>query len=189
MKEEKNSETLKALLILDLDETLIHSSSVELGRPADFNICGFNVYKRPYLDEFLTKVFNLYRVAIWSTGSDDYVTEIANAILPSGMRYEFIWGRSRCTAKKLSEEEYFYGGVIEYTKPIKKLRKKGYRRERILIVDDSPQKVTDNYGNAIYIDEYLGDSKDLDLKHLINYLIEIEEIPNYRSLEKRGWKS
>ena len=75
-------------------------------------------------DEFLKKVFSLYRVAIWSTGSDDYVAEIAEAILPSGMRFEFIWSRSRCTAKKLSEEEYLYGGAIEYTKPIKKLRRR-----------------------------------------------------------------
>lgn len=79
--------THKALLILDLDETLIHSSSKELGRPCDFRVFDFHVYKRPYLDKFLTEVFSYYKVAIWSTGSDDYVDLLAKEIMPEGFRF------------------------------------------------------------------------------------------------------
>ncbi len=52
------NETDKALLILDLDETLIHSSSKELGRQCDFRVFDFHVYKRPHLEHFLQEAFS-----------------------------------------------------------------------------------------------------------------------------------
>jgi len=35
------------LLILDLDETLVHASERELERSADFRLVGYHVYLRP----------------------------------------------------------------------------------------------------------------------------------------------
>jgi carboxy-terminal domain RNA polymerase II polypeptide A small phosphatase len=184
--------TNKALLILDLDETLIHSSNDQLSRSCDFRVFDFFVYKRPHLESFLSEAFMNYNVAIWSTGSDDYVEVLAKTILPEGCNFEFVWGRSRCTARKMSANDDLFGytdpGRIEYIKQIKKLRKKGYLRERILIVDDSPYKLTDNYGNAIYVSEFTGDAKDDELFWLAKYLTKIADIPNYRLLEKRGWR-
>jgi carboxy-terminal domain RNA polymerase II polypeptide A small phosphatase len=186
------TENDKALLILDLDETLIHSSSKELGRSCDFKVFDFFVYKRPHLDKFLVAVFSFYKVAIWSTGSDDYVDLLVKEILPPGLQFEFVWGRSRCTAKRMSAEDADYGstdpGRIDYIKPVKKLRNKGFNRERILIVDDSPHKVADNYGNAIYVSEFTGESNDDELLMLSEYLATISDVPNYRLLEKRGWR-
>jgi len=83
--------THKALLILYLDETLIHSSSKELDRACDFRVFDFFVYKRPHLDNFLYEAFSNYKVAIWSTGSDDYVDLLAKEILSEGLQFEFIW--------------------------------------------------------------------------------------------------
>ena len=182
----------KALLILDLDETLIHSSSKELGRPCDFKVFTFFVYKRPYLDTFLKEAFSNYKVAIWSTGSDDYVDLLAKEILPEGFQFEFVWGRNRCTARRMSAENVDFGysdpGRVDYTKTIKKLRNKGFYRERILIVDDSPHKVSDNYGNAIYVSEFTGNENDDELIKLSEYLSKIADILNFRILEKRGWR-
>lgn len=182
----------KALLILDLDETLIHSSSKELGRTCDFKVFDFYVYKRPNLDSFLNEAFSNYQVAIWSTGSDDYVDLLAKEILPVNFQFEFVWGRTRCTARRMSAEDvdfaYTDPGRIDYIKPIKKLRNKGYLRERILIVDDSPHKVSDNYGNAIYVSEFTGDNNDDELLKLSEYLQRIADVPNFRNLEKRGWR-
>ena len=182
----------QALLILDLDETLIHSSSKELGRTCDFKVFDFYVYKRPYLDKFLKEAFSNYKVAIWSTGSDDYVDLLAKEILPEGFQFEFVWGRNSCTARRMSAENVDFGytdpGRIDYIKPIKKLRNKGYNRERILIVDDSPHKVSDNYGNAIYVSEFTGNASDDELLRLSEYLKRIADVPNYRLIEKRGWR-
>jgi len=186
------NETDKALLILDLDETLIHSTSKELGRPCDFKVFNFYVYKRPCLDQFLKQAFLNYKVAIWSTGSDDYVDLLAKEILPEGFQFEFVWGRNRCTARRMSSEDVDFGytdpGRVDYIKPIKKLRNKGYTRERILIVDDSPHKVSDNYGNAIYVSEFTGNENDDELLRLTEYLKRTVEVPDFRHLEKRGWR-
>jgi carboxy-terminal domain RNA polymerase II polypeptide A small phosphatase len=182
----------KALLILDLDETLIQSYSKELGRPCDFRIFEFFVYKRPHLDYFLTEAFSNYKVAVWSTGSDDYVDLLAKEILPEGFQFEFVWGRNCCTAGRMSAEDVDFGytdpGRVDYIKPIKKLRNKGYNRERILIVDDSPHKVSNNFGNAIYVSEYTGNASDDELLRLFEYLKRIADVPNYRLIEKRGWR-
>ena len=66
------------LLILDLDETVIHSSKVRLGRDPDFKVFDYYVYKRPYLDEFIQEVKVLYQLAIWSSGTKLYVDEVVN---------------------------------------------------------------------------------------------------------------
>ena len=42
------------LLILDLDETLIHASAIEVREEADFQVFDYFVYKRPGLADFLT---------------------------------------------------------------------------------------------------------------------------------------
>ena len=42
----------KTLLILDLDETLIHGTSEPIKRPADFEVFGYHIYLRPYLSTF-----------------------------------------------------------------------------------------------------------------------------------------
>ncbi|MEM7315243.1 MAG: NIF family HAD-type phosphatase, partial [Planctomycetota bacterium] len=42
----------RPLLILDLDETLIHGSEVRLHRVEDFVVGPFHVYKRPHLGKF-----------------------------------------------------------------------------------------------------------------------------------------
>ena len=45
----------KILVVLDLDETLIHATKNELDRKADFQVFDYHVYKRPFLKKFFTK--------------------------------------------------------------------------------------------------------------------------------------
>jgi RNA polymerase II subunit A small phosphatase-like protein len=133
----------------------------------------------------------LFQLAIWSTGSDDYVSEIVKAITPANCHFEFVWGRSRCTARNV--ELKFGGRVnlsgIDYVKPLKKVKKLGYPLERILMVDDSPYKCADNYGNAIYIKAFEGDANDNELPKLDSYLKQLQPEPDYRKIEKRGWEN
>lgn len=183
----------KTLLILDLDETLIHATAQELGRKSDFIIFDYHVYKRPFLDEFLHQVSQEFLIAVWSSASDDYVEEVVKNIFPSDMKLEFVWGRSRATFRRRLRTDnlgYFADNPdshYHYTKPLKKLKKKGYNLDRILIVDDTPHKCMHNYGNAIYPAEYLGAENDEELKHLSIYLSSLKDIENVRNIEKRGW--
>ncbi len=172
------------LLILDLDETLIYAAEDDLGFPPDFQFDKYLVYKRPFLEEFLVDISDHYTIGIWSSADDQYVAEIVNAVKPASVEFEIIWGRSRCSLKRDRAFDDYY-----YDKPLSKLKNKGFNIERILIVDDSPEKTKSNYGNAIYIKAYSGDNADEELRLLYSYLLSIKNQENVRTIEKRGWRN
>lgn len=188
----KNSD--KILLILDLDETLIHARYKPLDRAPDFNIFEYAVYKRPYLLEFLQEMNEDFLLAIWSSASDDYVNKIVKKIIPDGIILEFCWGRKRCTYRQnihVDDNLYYATNTdhYNYQKPLRKVKKKGYSIEKILIVDDSPHKCQQNYGNAIYPMEYNGEINDKELLYLSQYLKTLKDSSNVRNIEKRGWRN
>lgn len=181
------------LLILDIDETLLHASTKPLNRPADFELFRYHVYLRPHLTEFLLGCSQHFRLAVWSSASDDYVAEIVRRIIPDSVALEFAWGRSRCTYC-FNNAAFEQAGYVDsqshynYVKVLKKLRRRGYPLDRVLIVDDTPAKCQRNYGNAIYPTEYLGIPEDGELLQLLQYLIQIKDVPNVRAVEKRHWR-
>jgi len=176
------SDKSEILLILDLDETLIHATEKDLDVEADFRFDNYLVHKRPVLDKFLTDISNHYKIGIWSSASDIYVSTIVNKIKPDSINFEFVWGRSKCTLKRDINLDSYY-----YEKRLDKLKRKGYQLEKILIVDDTPSKSNRNYGNAIYIKEFSGDKTDEELNLLHDYLLTLKSIENVRTVEKRRW--
>lgn len=184
----------KILLILDLDETLIHARQEALNEQAAFNVFDYHIYKRPFLDAFLEAVKDDFILAIWSSASDDYVEEIVKRIIPKSIDLAFVWGNSRCTYRRnfnLEDSGYNddFKNHYHYIKPLKKLKRQGYKLSKILIVDDSPHKSKDNYGNAIYIKEFVGAAKDTELKLLAKYLKTLKNKENVRLIEKRNWQN
>jgi TFIIF-interacting CTD phosphatase-like protein len=171
------------LLILDLDETLIHATEKELEYSPDFKFDKYHVHKRPHLDKFLIEISKHFTIGIWSSADDIYVTEIVNKIKPDNVAFEIVWGRSRCTLKRDFSLDNYY-----YEKRLKKLKQKGFKLEQIIIVDDSLEKSRNNFGNAIYIKEYTGNSTDEELKHLYDYLLTLKNSDNVRTIEKRFWR-
>lgn len=172
------------LLILDLDETLIYASEKELDFLADFQFDKYFVYKRPYLDKFLIEISKYFTIGIWSSAEDIYVNQIVQKIKPQSINFEIIWGRSRCSLKRNETFDTYF-----YEKRVDKLKKKGFNLEQILIVDDTPEKSRNNYGNAIYINEFKGDNSDKELIYLFDYLLTLKNVENVRSIEKRNWKT
>jgi RNA polymerase II subunit A small phosphatase-like protein len=167
-----------------LDETLIYGAEREGMRPCDLRVGPFVVYKRPHLDGFLQEVGRFFRLAIWSSASWGYVTAIADHILPIGLQWDFVWARERCiTRRNLETFE------TEYIKDLKKVKRAGYDLARVLIVDDTWHKVARNYGNAIYVAPFGGDSADAELPLLRKYLESLVGCQNFRAIEKRGWRS
>ena len=172
------------LLILDLDETLIHATERDLGCSADFRLDQYYIHKRPYLDQFLADISRHFAIGIWSSADDMYVAEIAENIKPEQVTFEMVWGRSRCSMKRDYDTDSYY-----FEKRLDKLKKKGFGLEQIIIVDDSPEKSRSNYGNAIYIKAFTGDPADEELKHLQDYLLTLKTLSNIRKVEKRGWRT
>jgi RNA polymerase II subunit A small phosphatase-like protein len=184
----------KALIILDLDETLIHATNDPVDDNWDFMVFKYKVYKRPGLDRFLNNLRKYFNVAVWSSASDDYVEKIVQEIFPKGYPLVFVWGRSKCTLQfdhqsidDLGYSDYF--NHLNYAKILKKAVKKGYADyKRTLIIDDTPRKLKYNYGNAIYAREFLGEQTDTELDLLFEYLQKIKDLENFRKIEKRNWR-
>ena len=174
---------VKKLLILDLDETIIYATPKPLLIQEDFKFDKYYIYKRPLLKWFLVEISRHFDVGIWSSADDTYVSNIVNLIKPEELKLEITWGRSRCSYRRDMElDEYIY------EKRLDKLKKRGYRLEDLIIVYDTPEKSRTNYGNAIYIKEFLGEPNDEELKFLYEYLITLKNIQNIRTIEKRYWR-
>jgi RNA polymerase II subunit A small phosphatase-like protein len=188
--------TAKILLILDLDETLIHATATRIRDHFDFQVYDYYVYQRPGLAEFLARCAAHFTLAVWSSASDDYVQAIVRQIFAAQRPPAFVWGRSRCTPFRLTglDEQGFYSldytheYAYEFAKRLKKVTRRGFDLKRMLIVDDTPEKVSQNYGNAIYVRPYLGERDDTELASLADYLHTLRDVPNVRTIEKRGWR-
>lgn len=174
----------KILLILDLDETLIHATENDLMIDSDFDYAEYFIYKRPYLSDFLIEMSLYFKLAIWSSADDQYVHDIVAQIRPSEVTFEFVWAKSKCTLRRDYELDQY---VQE--KRLKKIKKQGFRLEKALIVDDSPEKTRDNFGNAIYVLPFEGNQSDDELKSLASFLKSIKDTNNVRTFEKRGWRN
>lgn len=186
--------TDRILLILDLDETLLHARSERLERAEDFCLFDYYVYVRPHVERFLAECAAHFRLAVWSSASDDYVGEVVKRLFPRELTPEFVWGRSRCTFSidKVQVREFGFvdpSNHYNYVKKLHKLKRKGYRLERTLIVDDTPAKCAHNYGNAIYVKEYNGEEDDKELPALSRYLATLADAADVRTIEKRHWRS
>ncbi|MBN2410566.1 HAD family hydrolase [candidate division KSB1 bacterium] len=178
-------QTKKPLLILDLDETLIFSSLEILPDTEKLKHIVWNKYfihQRPFLQKFLTEIVDKYKPAVWTSAGDEYAKRIIEFIGGKNLPLEFLWTREKCTYKRDpgTGNEYFL-------KNLKKVFKLGYPKEKVLIVDDTPENLNQQYGNYIRVQPFRGDKNDRELLRLLKYLQSIVNIENFRSIEKRGW--
>lgn len=172
------------LLVLDIDETLLHAAESPLPhRSHDFSFGPYLIHKRPHLDQFIREVYELFQVAYWSSASPDYVTCLVEIINPPELTPQFVWARDRCTIAYHPELQENY-----FVKDLKKVKRRGYDLQKVLIVDDTPSKSSRNYGNAIYIPPFMGETNDVELLRLAGYLRRLRTASNYRSIEKRYWR-
>ena len=178
----QNSE--KQLLILDLDETLIYATEERLEHESDFYAGQYFVYKRPFLEAFLEFCFKNFDVAIWTTATKSYAEKILRMILKDEQKLQFLWTRERCTLAydEESRENYF-------VKRMSKIRRRGYKLESVIVVDDSPNVWRCSYGNLVRVRKFEGDENDDELKLLPTYLKELKVVKNIRTIEKRNWRN
>lgn len=171
------------LLVLDLDETLVHANERPVAGTADFELFGYHVYRRPGLDAFLEAMFDAFTVGVWTASSEDYAQLVLARILDVS-RLRFVFASDRCT--HWTDPETWERHKL---KDLRKLRKLGFPKERILVVDDSPEKLQRSYGNLVRVAPFEGDPSDDELSHLARYLMALGEVENIRAIEKRGWRT
>jgi TFIIF-interacting CTD phosphatase-like protein len=174
----------RKLLVLDLDETLLYATETPLSRAADFRVGPYHVYRRPHLDPFLAGCFDRFEVAVWTSSSPLYAWEVVRSVFPFPERLAFVWASDRCTQAFCPETYRHF-----WRKPLRKLTRRGYARERLIAVDDSPEKWHQSYGNLVRVRPYFGDPADGELPLLLRYLERLADVEDVRAVEKRFWRS
>ena len=174
----------RALLILDLDETLVYARRELDEHGYAFRTPDYYVSVRPHLSEFLDSVFEWYAVAVWTSAGEDYGRQVITEVFPDPTDLAFCWFSDRCTRRFDSElREHFF------LKDLKKVRRKGFSLERVLMIDDTGKMLGRQYGNLLPISPFLGDPSDRELLDVLPFLDWIRDQPSFRSIEKRDWRT
>ena len=152
--EDKN----KICLVLDLDETLVHSSFLSIPH-ADFNFVldqvGVFVCIRPGAERFLKELGNLYELVIFTASCQPYADPVIDRIDP-GRMVKYRLYRDSCTD---------FGGNF-----VKDLSRLNRNLERIIIIDNSPAAYIFQPFNAIKISSWYDEPLDMELIRLLDFL-------------------
>jgi len=158
-------------LVLDLDETLVHSSFTYIP-DADFIIdidldgVIYKVYvrKRPGVDEFMRAVGQKFEVVIFTASLAKYADPLLDILDPD-----------RIVSKRLFRESC----VQHHGNYVKDLSMLGRKLEHSIIIDNSPFSYMFQPDNAIPITSWFNDKNDTELYELLPFLdslIEIEDV-------------
>jgi RNA polymerase II subunit A small phosphatase-like protein len=90
----------RKLLVLDIDETLVHARESPLAHDEDFCVGAYFVYRRPGLDEFVTSMLDTFDVAVWTSSGESYAAQVLERIFPPGA-LKFVWSSKRCTTRSI----------------------------------------------------------------------------------------
>ena len=161
-------------LILDLDETLVHSgfnpftrkSDISIKIDVDGKIHTVNVLKRPHVDEFLNEISKYFEVYIFTASMEEYASPVIDIIDKNKM----------VRGKFFRQDCIFSDGLY-----IKNLKKAGNDLKDIIIIDNNPGSYATNEENGIPIKTWYDDLNDNELIKLIpllKYLSEVNDVRN-----------
>lgn len=175
----KNASTPTALkrktLILDLDETLVHSTiktvthhHITVDVVIDGLTCTFYVIKRPHVDLFLQKVAEWFDVIIFTASMQQYADPLIDQLDPSKLVKGRLF-RESCLPKE--------GNFV------KDLSLIGQDLATTIIVDNSPIAYSHNKENALPIENWMGDNPQDDaLLNLLPFLNALRFTSDVRSI-------
>ena len=157
-------------LVLDLDETLVHSSfaKTDLAHyqiPLDIEegnkVKHFEVFviKRPGVDKFLEAVSKVYEVVLFTASIERYADPLLKLLDPNGCIDSRLY-RESCTE---------YRGSY-----VKDLRRLGRDLKNTIIVDNSPMAYQFQPENAIPCLTFLDDMSDKELDYCREFLLSPE---------------
>jgi len=173
----------RLLVILDLDETLIHATSEPLDRDADFYVGPFHVYKRPKVDEFIEALMEHFSVAVWTSSSPPYAKLVTQTLFAQHLpRLKFVFDSRHCTQRFDGVQYSYYS-----RKNLAKVKRMSFDLERVVALDDTPRKFETHYGNLVRMPEFEGQKEDDVLLQALSFLYWLDTKDNVRSVEKRGW--
>lgn len=171
---DEDKRTNKKTLVLDLDETLVHSSFTYIP-DADFVIeieldgAIYKVYvrKRPGVDEFMREVGKKFEVVVFTASLAKYADPLLD-----------ILDKDRVVKKRLFREAC----VQHYGNYVKDLSLLGRKLEHSIIIDNSPFSYMFQPDNAIPIVSWFNDKSDRQLYDLLPFLDSLLEIDDVSTI-------
>jgi len=169
----------KKCIVIDLDETLVHSSFKPISNadfivPVEIDNVIHQVYvlKRPYVDEFLIKVGELFECVLFTASLAKYADPVADLLDK--------WDVFHSGFRLFRESCVFHKG--NYVKDLSKL---GRDLPQVIIVDNSPASYIFHPENAIPCASWFDDMNDRELLDLIPLLEQLaQDTAVYRLLKE-----
>lgn len=177
-------------LILDLDETLIHSMSkggrmgsghmVEVRLNTAYTGSGgqqmlgpqhpilYYVHKRPHCDEFLRKVCKWFNLVVFTASVQEYADPVIDWLESERKFFSGRFYRQHCTFR--------HGAFIKDLSSIEP------DLSKVMILDNSPLSYMFHQDNAIPIQGWISDPTDNDLLHLVPFLEGLQYVSDVRAL-------
>ena len=164
----------KKTLVLDLDETLVHSQFQPFDAPSDIilkielenELHDIHVMVRPGVSEFLKNMGKIYEIVIFTASVSKYADPLLD-IIDKEKNCKFRLFREHCTPINTC-----------YVKEIKKL---GRELKNVIIVDNSPMSYALNPENGIPINTWFDDKTDRELYNISSILEFLSFVPDVRN--------
>ncbi|KAL9001223.1 MAG: hypothetical protein Q9169_000407 [Polycauliona sp. 2 TL-2023] len=182
------SKVAQKTLVIDLDETLIHSLAkggrmssghmVEVKLNTTVGYGGatlgpqhpilYYVHKRPHCDDFLRKVCKWYDLVVFTASVQEYADPVIDWLEQEKKYFSRRYYRQHCT---------FRNGAY-----IKDLSSVEPDLSKVMIIDNSPLSYIFHEDNAIPIEGWINDPTDNDLLHLVPLLEALQYVMDVRAL-------
>lgn len=172
----------RKILVMDLDETLIHSASrnTSHSNPSQghmvevkFAISGIStlyyVHKRPHCDLFLSKVSKWYDLVIFTASMKEYADPVIDWLessFPGKFRKRLY--RNNCTLRDGVGYIKDLSILCGSSSPISVTTSGGLGE--VILIDNSPVSYALNVDNAIQVEGWISDPSDTDLLTLLPFL-------------------
>ncbi|PKY00884.1 NIF domain protein [Aspergillus campestris IBT 28561] len=180
-------------LVLDLDETLIHSLAkggrmssghmveVKLAAPMTTALTPgappttlgpqhpilYYVHKRPHCDDFLRKICKWYKLVVFTASVQEYADPVIDWLEQERKYFHARLYRQHCT---------FRNGAY-----IKDLSSVEPDLSKVMILDNSPMSYIFHEDNAIPIEGWISDPTDNGLLHIIPMLEALQHVTDVRA--------
>jgi len=149
-------------LVLDLDETLVHSSfqpiecSFSLSIELDNMTYEVYVRKRPFVDKFIEECAKLYELVVFTASLSEYANPVIDTL-----------DQKRLIKHRLFRESCVFHENQVYVKDLSRL---GRNIKDCIIIDNSPFSYLFDPTNAIGCTSWFGDEEDTELRDLLPLL-------------------
>uniref|UniRef100_A0AAQ4PZ87 protein-serine/threonine phosphatase n=1 Tax=Gasterosteus aculeatus aculeatus TaxID=481459 RepID=A0AAQ4PZ87_GASAC len=150
----------KICVVIDLDETLVHSS-FKILTPASFMSPQVYVLKRPHVDEFLRRMGEMFECVLFTASLAKYADPVSDLLDK--------WGAFQ--SRLFRESCVFHKG--NYVKDLSRL---GRDLNKVIIIDNSPASYIFHPENAVPVASWFDDMSDTELLDLIPFFERLSKV-------------